>query len=333
MLALNGTLRSPLHGASFARCGSRLAPWLGAGLARLGFGCWHEPSPCCTVVVTACAEYARTGKGKSERPARERIGPAFSETAIQQNTREWGGGKAKGRPESDQPYLPAYCPCYRVGSIAGLVVCTIASTPSLVTVPDLVAARVRGATDLDRACHTNPKESGGPLTAADEQERAMLRARVDETVKALTCPPGYGVIEARKDRHRLEDFFYKRLTIRRRGGNLTDAEDAEEAQLTARVAAFKQTPEGRGRARIFELERPGRVALAPLNNWNLRFYGGSIPSCRLIPITHSPSSAPKLDEPEHDQHARRRSPAHALKNYGQGRTSAEQSEVDALRAQ
>ena len=140
------------------------------------------------------------GEGKSERPARERIGPAFSETAIQQNTREWGGGKAKGRPESDQPYLPAYCPCYRVGSIAGLVVCTIASTPSLVTVPDLVAARVRGATDLDRACHTNPKESGGPLTAADEQERAMLRARVDETVKALTCPPGYGAIEEHRGR-------------------------------------------------------------------------------------------------------------------------------------
>jgi hypothetical protein len=46
----------------------------------------------------------------------------------------------------------------------------------------------------------NPKESGGPLTAADEQERVMLRARVDETVKALRCPPGYGAVEARKDR-------------------------------------------------------------------------------------------------------------------------------------
>jgi hypothetical protein len=140
-------------------------------------------------------------------------------------------------------------------------------TATLFTMEPALAKKLR---DDDVRLHelyqkeVNPKESGGPLTAADEQERAMLRARVDETVKALTCPPGYGAIEARKDRHRLEDFFYERLTIRRRGGTLTDAEDAEEAQLTARVAAFKQTPEGRGRARIFELKRPGRGMEPPL---------------------------------------------------------------------
>jgi|ERR1700730_4039614 hypothetical protein len=124
----------------------------------------------------------------------------------------------------------------------------------------------------------NPKESGGPLTAADEQERVMLRARVDETVKALRCPPGYGAVEARKDRHRLEDFFYKRLAMRRRcGDTLTDAEDAEEAQLTARVAAFDQTPEGRGRCRILELERARFHGLSPAEQMELEILRGLYP--------------------------------------------------------
>ena len=121
----------------------------------------------------------------------------------------------------------------------------------------------------------NPKETGGPLTAADEQERATLRARIDETVKTLRCPPGYGAIEARKDRHRLEDFFYKRLKIRRCGGTLTDSEDAEEAQLTARVAAFDQTPEGRGRRRIFELQWSND--LSPAEQMELEILRGLYP--------------------------------------------------------
>ena len=123
----------------------------------------------------------------------------------------------------------------------------------------------------------NPKESGGPLTAADEQERVMLRARFDETVKALRCPPGYGAVEARKDRHRLEDFFYQRLGMRRCGGTLTDAEAAEEAQLTARVAAFEQTPEGRGRCRILELERKRFYDLSPAEQMELEILRGLYP--------------------------------------------------------
>jgi len=124
----------------------------------------------------------------------------------------------------------------------------------------------------------NPKETGGPLTAADEQERATLRARIDETVKTLRCPPGYGAIEARKDRHRLEDFFSKRLIIRRCGGTLTDAEDVEEAQLTARVAAFDQTPEGRGRRRTVELlRRPRRDGLSPAEQIELEILRGLYP--------------------------------------------------------
>jgi hypothetical protein len=157
-------------------------------------------------------------------------------------------------------------------------------TASLFTMDPPLAKRLR---DDDVRLHelyqkeVNPKESGGPLTAADEEERAMLRARVDETVKTLRCPPGYGAIEARKDRHRLDDFFYKRLEIRRRGGTLTDAEDAEEAQLTARVAAFEQTPEGRGRHRIFELEWRGRLnpaeRLSPAEQLELKILQGLYP--------------------------------------------------------
>jgi hypothetical protein len=124
---------------------------------------------------------------------------------------------------------------------------------------------------------SNPKENGGAFTAVDEEERAMIRARVDETAKALRCPPGYGAIEARKDGHRLEDFFYKRLQIRRCGGTLTDAEDAEEAQLTARVAAFAQTPEGRGRRRIRELRLPFRGALSPAEQMELEILRGLYP--------------------------------------------------------
>jgi hypothetical protein len=109
----------------------------------------------------------------------------------------------------------------------------------------------------------NPKGNGGPFSAADEQERAMLHARVAETTKAIRCPPGYGAIEARKDRWRLGDFFYKRLTIRECGGMLTDAEDTEEAQLTALLAAFDQTPEGRARDRILKLDRLPHHRLSP----------------------------------------------------------------------
>jgi hypothetical protein len=105
----------------------------------------------------------------------------------------------------------------------------------------------------------------------------MLRARLAETVKALRCPPGYGAIEARKDRHRLEDFFYKRLKIRRCGGTLTDAEDAEEAQLTARVAAFAKAPEGRGRGRIRELGLPSRDGLSPAEQMELEILRGLYP--------------------------------------------------------
>ena len=148
---------------------------------------------------------------------------------------------------------------------------------NLFTIDPALAKRLRDddlrLNELDNK-ELNPKEGGGPLTAADEEERAMLRTRVAETMKAIKF--GYGAIEARKDRHRLEDFFYKRLNLDRTGGTLTDAEDAEEAQLKARLAAFDQSPEGRGRRRLVEFGRR-RDGLSPAEQIELEILRGLYP--------------------------------------------------------
>jgi hypothetical protein len=96
------------------------------------------------------------------------------------------------------------------------------------------------------------RRHGGRLSDAEEQEDSRIRERIAETAKAIGCPVGYGATQARKDRHRLTDLFYKRLSPPPYG-RLTDAEDAEEAQLTARIAAFDETPEGLARGRIRQL--------------------------------------------------------------------------------
>jgi hypothetical protein len=101
----------------------------------------------------------------------------------------------------------------------------------------------------------SPSAPGGPLDPAEIEEEAMLSARVAETARAIVCPANYGPKEARKDRDRLHHFYCKRISPPSCGGGaLSEAEDAEEAQLTARVAAFEESPEGRARNRIVELE-------------------------------------------------------------------------------
>src|SRR5262249_35638813 len=95
----------------------------------------------------------------------------------------------------------------------------------------------------------------GPLSAAEEQEKSNLRARIAERARAIRCPAHYGPREARKDQSRLHSLFRKRISPPScGGGTLSEAEDAEEVQLMARVAAFAESPEGRGRQRIFELK-------------------------------------------------------------------------------
>lgn len=96
--------------------------------------------------------------------------------------------------------------------------------------------------------------SPGSLSAAEEQEDSRLRARIAELAKAIGCPVGYGALQARKDSDRLHQLFCKRISPPSCGGGLRDAEDAEEAQLTARVKAYEQSPEGLARSRILDLE-------------------------------------------------------------------------------
>jgi len=96
-----------------------------------------------------------------------------------------------------------------------------------------------------------PREYGGPATAAEEEEIIMLRARISEREKALVCPPGYGEMDFRADRTRLRYFDRKRMSpLGCGGGPLTDAEDAEEAQVKARVTAYPNGPDARARIRI-----------------------------------------------------------------------------------
>ena len=98
-------------------------------------------------------------------------------------------------------------------------------------------------------------DQGGQLSAVEEQERSSLRARIAETVRAIGCPANYGPREAGKDRERLHHFHCIRISPPACGGGaLSAAEEAEEAQATVRVAAYEESPEGRARSRIFQLD-------------------------------------------------------------------------------
>jgi hypothetical protein len=90
----------------------------------------------------------------------------------------------------------------------------------------------------------NETPGNGGHQIAPSEEEAMLRARIDRMLDTIVCPPSYGAWQAKKDRY-IRDFHYR--------DPRSAAEDAEHAQLTARVLAFSRTPEGRARARIAEL--------------------------------------------------------------------------------
>jgi hypothetical protein len=99
------------------------------------------------------------------------------------------------------------------------------------------------------------EQNGGPLTAAEIGEESELRALISKRSAALVCPPGYGPQDAMEDSNRLHQFNCKRLSPQScGGGELKGADDEEEAFLTARVAAFRHSQEGRDRHRILELE-------------------------------------------------------------------------------
>jgi hypothetical protein len=104
-----------------------------------------------------------------------------------------------------------------------------------------------------------PSENGGPLTDAEIDEESELDAIFDKRVAALECPPGYGEGDATDDSNRLHQLNCKRLSPPScGGGELKGADDEEEALLTARLAAYRHSPEGRDRALMLELMLKGR---------------------------------------------------------------------------
>jgi len=121
------------------------------------------------------------------------------------------------------------------------------------------------------------KKCGDPLIAAEAEEESRLRAHIGDMARAIGCPAGYGLKQAQKDSNRLHQLYCKRISPPScRGGALPDAEDTEEAQLRARVAAFDESSEGSARRRIRELEmqdfRGGRSAAeqSELDRWIMR---------------------------------------------------------------
>jgi hypothetical protein len=98
----------------------------------------------------------------------------------------------------------------------------------------------------------------GALTAAEIVEEAELGALINKKAAEFVCPPGYGSDDVMKDSNRLHQLNCKRMSPPAYGGGeLKGAEDEEEAFLTARVAAFWHSPEGRDRKRMRELEFKG----------------------------------------------------------------------------
>lgn len=99
-----------------------------------------------------------------------------------------------------------------------------------------------------------PSENGGSLTAVEIAVEAELEVVFSKRAAALVCPPGYGVGEATKDRNGLHALNCKRLSPPScGGGNLKGAEDDEEAILTAKLAAYQQSPVGRDQNRALGL--------------------------------------------------------------------------------
>ena len=159
------------------------------------------------------------------------------------------------------PFVHAKPGSARPGDPAGTA--TLIDGTGAFTIDHAVAKALRD--DYHRLGELERKKCGDPLSAAEVEEESKLRARIDDRARAIGCPAGYGLKQAQKDSNRLHQLYCKRISPPScRGGALPDAEDAEEAQLRARVAPFDESPEGCARRRIRELEmqdfRGGRSA-------------------------------------------------------------------------
>jgi hypothetical protein len=120
------------------------------------------------------------------------------------------------------------------------------------TIDNAVAKALRD--DYHRLGELVRKKCGNPLSAAELEEESNLRVSIGGRAMAIGCPAGYGLKQAQQDNNRLHQLYCKRISPPSCGGGaLPDAEDAEEAQLIARVAAFEESPEGCARRRIRDL--------------------------------------------------------------------------------
>jgi hypothetical protein len=108
-----------------------------------------------------------------------------------------------------------------------------------------------------------PSENGGPLTDAEIVEETELDAMFHKRAAACECPPGYGESDAAKDSNRLHQLNCKRMSPPScGGGQLKGADDEEEAILSARIAAYRHSSEGRDRARMLKLMfKGGRLSV------------------------------------------------------------------------
>ena len=132
------------------------------------------------------------------------------------------------------------------------------------------------------------KKCGDPLIAAEAEEESKLRARIGDMARAIGCPAGYGLKQAQKDSNRLHQLYCKRISPPSCGGGaLPGAEDAEEAQLRARVVAFDESPEGCARRRIRELEMQWRSAVEQNELDNLRTLYPDLPLDPDHPLTET----------------------------------------------
>jgi hypothetical protein len=87
----------------------------------------------------------------------------------------------------------------------------------------------------------SPDEFGGPPSPAELKEAERLKTSIAERVRAIECPLSYGPIRARDDSNRLHQLRCQRMAR----GPLNATEDAEEAQVRARLLAFEARPEER----------------------------------------------------------------------------------------
>jgi hypothetical protein len=99
------------------------------------------------------------------------------------------------------------------------------------------------------------REKGSDEEKAANEELAQIRKRRAERLALLQYPSGYTVDDFAKDRKRLEQL--NKMEQKK----LTPKEDAEEAHLSARVAAYQLNPELLGKARIRELEQRRAIGL------------------------------------------------------------------------